>query len=78
MDELERKGFFARPTLKELEAVVGYGLETGKGRVFADLWDIEDFFDCAQCSADRAAALRRLNLSQQPIPQMRCHCESST
>jgi hypothetical protein len=74
VDELERSGYFARPTLKELEAVVGYGLELGKGRVFADLWDIEDFFDCPNCSADRAAALKELNRSQQPSASMHCGC----
>ena len=76
VDELERAGLFARPTLAELEAVVAYGLEAGKGRVFADLWDIEDFFTCPQCSTRRAAALREFNLSQQPTPPVRCRCES--
>jgi hypothetical protein len=78
VDELERKGFFARPVLSELEAVIVHGLRTARWpegeRVFADLWDIEDFFDCANCSALRAAALRRMNLTQLPAVPVRCSC----
>jgi hypothetical protein len=77
VDQLEREGIFARPTLAELESVIIHGLETGRGRVFADLWDIEDFFDCAQCSPSRAARLREFNLTQQPAAPAPCHCQAS-
>ena len=74
VDQLEDKGIFARPSLFELESVIEHGLATGKGRVFADLWDIEDFFDCAQCSSSRAARLREYNLTQRSKDPIRCHC----
>ena len=78
VDQLERSGIFARPTLSQLEAVLGYGLESGLGpekrRVFADLWDIEGFFTCPHCSARRAAALRSMNVTQRPVAPVACHC----
>ncbi len=74
MDQLERQGHFARPTLPELETVLAYGLELRAGRVFADLWDLEDFFDCAECSPARAEALKKMNASQQPARQTGCSC----
>jgi hypothetical protein len=77
VDQLENEGSFSRPTLAELESVIEYGLQIGKGRVFADLWDIEDFFDCTQCSASRAAALRNSNFNQQSVTPTPCDCQSS-
>jgi len=74
VDQLERQGHFARPTLPELETVLAYGLELRAGRVFADLWDLEDFFDCAECSPARAEALKKMNASQQPALQAGCSC----
>jgi archaeosine synthase beta-subunit len=55
---------FASPRLGALEAVVEYGLSRGGPRVFADLWDVQRFFDCA-CSPLRAARLRAMNRQQQ-------------
>src|SRR6185436_12388117 len=45
---------FVPPRLPALEAAVEYGLSHAGMRVFADLWDIERFFDCG-CSGERAA-----------------------
>jgi radical SAM enzyme (TIGR01210 family) len=75
VDRLERLGHFARPSLAELEATLAYGLESRGGRVFADVWDIDDFFDCAECSAGRAASLRRMNETQRPALQLECACQ---
>jgi radical SAM enzyme (TIGR01210 family) len=81
VEELERRGVYARPTLSQLHAVLVHGLElTARargGRVFADLWDIERFYDCARCGDARAAALRRMNLSQQPAALVDCRCSES-
>jgi len=54
--------------------VLAHGLETGRGRALADLWDIESFFDCEQCSTERAAALRRMNLTQRSAAPLHCCC----
>lgn len=43
-------------------------------RVFADLWDVERFFDC-HCSRSRAARLRTMNRIQRvtaPVPACEC------
>ena len=49
---------FRAAALRALEAAVEYGLSAAGMRVFADLWDVERFFDCA-CSPPAPARLRR-------------------
>ena len=63
-----------RPRLPGLEQVVEYGISLGRLRVFADLWDIERFFDC-DCSSRRRDRLQAMNRTQnipQPTPCERC------
>lgn len=63
--------------LPALEAAVETGFERGLSRggmrVFADLWDVERFFDCG-CSPARAARLRAMNRTQRPAPRVSCSC----
>ena len=66
---------YQKPRLDALERVVEYGLSLRHGRVFADLWDIERFFDC-ECSSRRAARLREMNLRQQIPGSVECVCEN--
>jgi len=61
------------PHLAALESVVEYGVAVGRGRVFADLWDIERFFTC-RCSAERAERLREMNRTQQIAAPILCDC----
>ena len=68
---------FTPPRLPALETTMEYGLTLGGGRVFADLWDIERFFDC-ECAPARVARLRRMNATQRQAPPVRCHCEVRT
>ncbi len=69
MDALADSGFFAAPSLRSVETAMEYGLSSRqnmkvtKRRVFADLWDIERFYDCV-CSPRRAARLALMNSSQ--------------
>jgi uncharacterized Fe-S cluster-containing MiaB family protein len=66
---------FVAPHLPALEASLEYGLSRGTMRVFADLWDIERFFDCA-CAPARAARLREMNRHQRvPAPVTCCACD---
>lgn len=61
-------GAYRRPKLRSLEAVLEYGLSLDKMLVFADLWDIEKFYDC-DCSGSRAARLAEMNRTQRiPLP----------
>jgi radical SAM enzyme (TIGR01210 family) len=57
MDELERQGLFAPPSLESLESALAYGIGLGRGRVFADLWDVRG-------EPARLARLERMNHEQ--------------
>jgi radical SAM enzyme (TIGR01210 family) len=52
-----------RPTLAALERVIEYGLSLHRLRVFADVWDVERFFDC-ECSTARRERLQQINRAQ--------------
>ena len=63
-----------RPRLPALERVVEYGIAQRRLRVFADLWDVERFFDC-ECSAARRLRLQQMNQTQtlpSPVTCERC------
>jgi radical SAM enzyme (TIGR01210 family) len=64
MEALAASGEFTPPTLVELERVAAYGVALGRGRVFADLWDLERVASCAHCFAERKDRLSRMNLEQ--------------
>jgi len=59
------------PRLTALEAVIEYGISRSVGRVFADLWDLQRFYECA-CSPARAERLRVMNLTQRVPPPLAC------
>jgi hypothetical protein len=72
MEELSGEGFFSPPSLAMLEEAAAYGIGLGRGRVFADLWDVERFATCGVCRGDRIARLRRMNLEQLVPPAIGC------
>ena len=74
MEELQRQGHFTPPRLESLEEVLDYGLGLKRGRVFADLWDVEQFASCRACATARAERLRALNLTQQTAAPVCCSC----
>lgn len=74
MEQLERDGGFSPPSIHSLEAVLEYGLNLKRGRVFVDLWDVERFCDCAQCGPERVERLRRMNLTQTRSEPVNCSC----
>lgn len=68
MEALRESGEYAPPKIKTLETAIEYGIGLGKGRVFADLWDIERFAGC-KCATRRIARLEAINASQSlPAP----------
>ena len=71
MEALTASSDYAPPTLPSLEAVQEYGLGLKQGRVFADLWDIERFYDCA-CSPARATRLAEMNRTQRVRARVEC------
>jgi archaeosine synthase beta-subunit len=72
MDALAARGEFAPPTLASLEAAAEYGVRLGRGRVFADLWEAEQFATCAACAPARMARLAVMNRTQIVAPPVRC------
>ena len=78
MEDLAARGEFSPPRLATLEAAVSYGIGLRRGRVFADLWDLEKFSGCIRCFADRRARLERMNLRQLEEPAVKCGCGTTT
>jgi hypothetical protein len=74
MEELQRQGHFTPPRLDSLEEVLAYGVGLQRGRVFADLWDIQTFSSCGHCGPERAKRMQTINLTQQPRPGIVCSC----
>ncbi|MCX6902452.1 MAG: radical SAM protein [Verrucomicrobia bacterium] len=72
MEQLARQGDFAPPRLATLEAALEHGLRLRRGRVLADLWNLEQFVDCGACFQERLARLRDMNLSQQIREEILC------
>lgn len=71
---LAESGDFAPPKLATLESALDYGVALGRGRVFADLWDLEQFADCQECFPARRARLHQINLQQHPTARVVCEC----
>lgn len=72
MEALAARGEFAPPRIKTLEAALAYGIGLGRGRVFADLWDLQRFATCTDCFSARAARLNEMNLQQAIPPRVTC------
>jgi FADH2 O2-dependent halogenase len=63
---------FTQPSIAMLEAALEYGIALGKGRVFADLWDLRRFSTCDACYDARAARLHEMNLRQVLVAPIEC------
>jgi radical SAM enzyme (TIGR01210 family) len=76
LDGLSALGEFSPPLLASLEEVLDYGLGLKRERVFADLWDLHLFSNCAVCFEQRRQRLCEMNLSQRVLPRVECRaCE---
>ena len=75
LEGLAATGEFSPPKLATLESATDYGIALERGRVFADLWDVEKFSDCAECFPKRLERLRLMNQDQVVRPGLQCsHC----
>lgn len=63
---------FSPPKLESLEAALASGIGLQRGRVFADLWDLQQFSECHACFEQRRVRLKRMNLSQVIEPEIVC------
>jgi radical SAM enzyme (TIGR01210 family) len=77
MERLAEQGAFVLPRLETLEAAVEYGLGLNRGRVFADVWDLQATGNaCTACHEARVTRLRAMNLNQRMTPRVVCNtCE---
>jgi hypothetical protein len=64
MEALRASSEWEPPLLSSLEAAQEYGIRLGRGRVFADLWDVEKSKGCA-CNPARIARMVLMNRTQQ-------------
>jgi radical SAM enzyme (TIGR01210 family) len=72
MEELATVGDFSPPALKMFEAAFERGILLNEGRVFADLWDAENWPGCQACRERRIARLRAMNLEQRIVEAIHC------
>jgi archaeosine synthase beta-subunit len=74
MELLAEAGLFRGPNLEDIERSLALALEHagGRGRVFADCWDIDGFASCGSCVAPRRDRLHQMNLHQQTLPPASC------
>ena len=72
MEILESRGEWSPPRLQTLENATDYGVALQRGRVFADLWDLEQFSTCERCFQARRARLQTMNFEQQVLPAIEC------
>jgi radical SAM enzyme (TIGR01210 family) len=74
MDLLMEMNQFAQPDIRSLETVLEYGITLNAGRVFADVWDLDMFSSCKECTVERTNRLITLNLNQKITSPVRCTC----
>lgn len=72
MEKLQREGNFVPPTLDALETSFEKVLALNNGRVFADIWDLQQFSSCDHCFEQRKTRLHKMNLTQQILPGIVC------
>ena len=76
VEALAAAGLFVAPSIADLERGLEDALETmqphTRGRVFADIWDLQAFASCPSCLEPRRERLRRMNLEQRVLPAASC------
>lgn len=71
LDELAHAGLFHAPTLSLFEDAVDAAIARRRGRIFADLWDLERFSDDPATFPARRERLAEMNLRQTVLPRVR-------
>ena len=74
MDLLMKNGDFSVPDIHSLETVLEYGILLNKGRVFADVWDLDIFSSCDKCIEERTMRLIIMNQHQRISSCVKCTC----
>jgi radical SAM enzyme (TIGR01210 family) len=75
LEALAAAGQFAPPSLAAIESALEYGVHLGRGRVFLDMWEVEQFLPCPACKTARRRRFVEINETQQVPPPVSCpHC----
>ncbi len=72
LESLEQRGEFSPPELSALEEALAHGLAARRGRVLADLWDLERLRRCGVCYEERRRRLEEMNRTQALLPEVAC------
>ncbi|MDQ2869617.1 MAG: radical SAM protein [Acidobacteriota bacterium] len=72
MEALGAAGHFEPPTLDDLEDALAAGISLRRGRVFADLWDLETLRTCSRCFSARRERLAAVNRDQADRARVAC------
>lgn len=72
LEALATVGEFLPPPLATLEDAFDAVLGSASGRVFVDLWNLEQFGKCASCLPLRRERLEAMNLHQHVRPRIHC------
>ncbi len=72
LEALAKNDLFSPPKLTTLQAAVEYGISTARGRVFSDLWNLEQFSTCSVCFEKKLEKLQMMNLHQRIPSTSRC------
>ena len=74
MDVLAMSRVFQPPSFTAIEQSLERCVALGRGRVFMDLWDVEQFSNCPHCVQRRVERLRIINETQTIPPAVQCEC----
>jgi hypothetical protein len=76
MEALAEQRLYRAPALADIERSFELALtRAARGRVFVDLWDLQQFSRCSHCLDDRRRRLQIMNLEQRDHPHVMClHC----
>lgn len=72
VEVLIQSGLYSRTTLEQLENALDVGIRSSRARVFADLWDLEQFRSCPHCFSERRFRLQRMNDQQRLLNRIHC------
>lgn len=72
VEALLQSGAYSRTKLEQLENALEAGIRSSRARVFADLWDLEQFRSCPHCFSERKLRLQRMNDLQRLLNRIRC------
>ncbi len=79
LDALSGTDTFREPSIHDLERAFEAAVLKSRGRVFADLWDVDRFSRCPACAGARRDRLNEMNLTQRVTPRVSCvHCGGPT